>query len=279
MLIKPSELRKKARSKQGTRVLFKSAVEYYLYCPHFAYVITKQKIRPSEMTHHWPLKVSTQRAFSELMALNSLNDGLTYEEVEEIFIRHWVEATKGKNVVLHKIKEAALVVDTVNMLYNITEKLPPVGSFLTHQNYKYELLYEYPDRFGTNVRLRGTLAGSAYDPSNKGTSYTISALYPLVDLSPDLLSNYPPVCFDFIYGTKIHRRRTNRHRKIWVDLSKGTVVMLGTNVRGFQFRTELVPALVDGMRAENYRVRNVGPHCYRCPLFNDCIRHEKYAYL
>jgi hypothetical protein len=261
------------------RKITKSVLEYYDFCHYFAYRIVYKPIRPKEMTYHWPLKSSMQLAATRVLELNATNDKLSREEIEDVFLKHWIQRTSKSKILFYNTSEARVVTDAVNTLKRISDTLPLGGSCITHSDHIYWLDFTFTRNYESHIIVSGKLAAMGYETNGKsGKSYIISAHYPLTDIQPSWVSHYIPTALDYTAGSRIHRSKTNDTIKIFIDLRRGTISAVDMKASQSQRVKHDVYRLTD-IRDANIRNKRIGSHCQYCPMYSECINPLKYTYI
>jgi len=273
---KASDLRKNTTVEM--RRITKSLLEYYAYCNYFAYRVHYMPVRPKEMTYHWPLKSSIQLAATRVLELNATNDKVMREEVEDVFLKHWIQRTSKSHVIFYNTTEARVVTDAVNQLMNISRKLPPAGACITHSDHLYWLEFKYPENYHSHINVSGKLTAMGYETNGKaGNSYIISAVYPLREIQPGWVHQYIPTALDFIAGSRIHRTKTNKTIKLFIDLRQGTISMIDFKASQIK-RVKYEVFRTTDIRDRDIRNKNIGPHCQYCPMYSECMKPLKFTY-
>lgn len=263
-------------------IVFKSYIEYYLYCPQFAHMMLNdtKRYRKLPVMYNWPYKKSIQKAYLRLMSKTINGNDLTLGECESMFLSEWNVATKRPILFPPGMKESDVIIKASNTLYNAVRVIP-YGAEIVRSG----INYVYPN--GTTYKnkklfVSGRLTAVAYRTGryNIGNLFVISALYPMRHIPVETIRHYIVPYIDLNGARDI---RTDEYKNtfglglIWVDLRDDNFLLIDyEDTRTYSRTLSKDIHTIFAATRDKYTARNVGEHCGECYHFNNCIKTPKY---
>lgn len=263
-------------------VIYKSFVEYYLYCPFFASMMLNdtRRYRKLPVMYNWPYKRSIQNSYNMLLLRTKNGTDITLRECEDLFVNEWRRNTTKPVIFPPGMKESDAIIKACNTLYNAVRVIPR-GADLVRS----KINYVYPNNTKhrkKNIYVSGRMAGIAYKTGkyNVGNLFVISALYPMRKVPTDTISRYIIPYMDLKGSTLL---RTDQHKNtfgislIWVDLRDDNFLLVDyEDARTYSRRLQKDIHTIYVSAINKHTARNVGEHCGECYHFNNCIKLSNY---
>jgi len=266
-------------------IVFKSYIEYYLYCPNFAHMILNdtKRYRKLPVMYNWPYKKSIQKAYVMLMSRTTNGRDLTIRECETVFLGEWSKATTRPVLFPPGMKESDAIIKASKTLYNAVRVIP-YGSEIVRSNINY--VYDNGTTYkNKKLFVSGRLAAVAYKTGryNIGNLFVISALYPMRRVPVETMRHYIIPYMDLNSSRDI---RTDEYKNtfglslIWVDLRDDNFLLIDyDDARSYARNLKKDVHTIFASTRDKHTARNIGEHCGECYHFNNCIKTVKYEVL